>query len=83
MESGYPHFMADGTYSRQQGLQSPRRPRRWLRAAGVVVLLVLIGLFVTSLFRSPNPIWTPITGVVALFVAAMLVRSLRRRDVGR
>ena len=75
--------MADGNYSRQQGLQNPPRPRRWLRAAGVVVLLLLIGLFVTSLFRTPNPVWTPITAVVALFVAAMLVRSFRRRGIGR
>ena len=71
--------MADDNLSREQALQGDRRPRRWLRAAGVVVLV----LFVVSLYRTPNPAWTPITAVLALLVAGLLARDLLRRPGGR
>ncbi len=74
--------MADDNFSREQALQGGRRPRRWLRAAGVVVLVVLVGLFVISLYRTPNPAWTPITAVLGLLVAGLLARDLQRRHVG-
>ena len=56
------------------------RPAKLL--AGVVSVLVLVGLFVTSLFRAPEPAWTVVLAVTAcgLAVAVVLgVRSWRRR----
>lgn len=79
---GYTADMTDGNYSREQVPQD-RRLERWLRIAGVVVLALLIGLLVTSLFRAPNPIWTPITALVALVVAGLVVRSFVRRAKAR
>lgn len=75
--------MGEQHFLRDQALQSGRRPRRWLHAAGVVVLILLVGLFVTSLFRAPNPVWTPITAALALLVAGLLARAVTRRHVGR
>jgi hypothetical protein len=75
--------MGNDDFTREPALQGGRRPRRWLRAAGVGVLVLLVGLFVTTLLRTPNPAWTPITAVLALLVASLLARDVRRRHVGR
>jgi uncharacterized membrane protein YhhN len=72
--------MSQSNYRRDPALQERRRPRRWLWTAGVVVLFLLAGLFVTSLYRTPNPAWTPITAVATAVVAVLLlVGFLRRR----
>ena len=55
---------------------------RWRRPAGVVVLLVLVGLFITSLFRTPNPIWTVITAALAVALAGMLIWDAWHHTVG-
>ena len=47
------------------------------------VLVLLVGLFVTTLYGRRNPAWTPITAVLALLVAGLLARDVRRRHVGR
>jgi len=55
-----------------------RRPRNW---AGAISLVVLAGLFVTSLFRSPNPLFSVVTAVVAVaLLAAVAIGAWRRRD---
>jgi len=61
-----------------------RQVLRWRRPVGLIVLLVLIALFVTSLFRSPNPVWTVVTAILVIGLAAGLVwDALRRRADGR
>ena len=72
--------MADDNLSREQALQGDRRPRRWLRTAGVVVLVLFV---VSRSSATPNPAWTPITAVLALLVAGLLARDLLRRPGGR
>lgn len=54
-----------------------RRPKYW---AGAISLVVLVGLFVTSLFRSPNSFFSVVTAVVAVaLLAAIAVGAWRRR----
>jgi hypothetical protein len=63
-------------------LQDDRKLRPAKLAAGVVSVLVLVGLFVTSLFRAPEPAWTVVLAVTAVGLAtavALGVRSWRRR----
>jgi hypothetical protein len=63
-------------------LQDGRKLRPAKLAAGVVSVLVLLGLFVTSLFRAPERGWTVVLVVTAigLVIAIVLgVRSWRRR----
>ena len=62
-------------------LQDDRKLRPAKLAAGVVSVLVLAGLFVTSLFRAPEPAWTVVLAVTAVGLAiavALGVRSWRR-----
>ncbi|MBN9096640.1 MULTISPECIES: hypothetical protein [unclassified Pseudonocardia] len=61
----------------------PLQDDRWIRRpalmAGVVVELLLIGLFVTTLFRAPNPAWSGWTAAFAIGLPiAMYVRHRRR-----
>ena len=63
-------------------LQDDRRLRPAKPAAGMVSVLVLVGLFVTSLFRAPEPAWTVVligTACALAIVVVMRVRSWRRR----
>jgi hypothetical protein len=59
-----------------------RQVLRWRRPAGLIVLLILVGLCVTSLFRTPNPIWTVVTAALAVAVAGLLIWDARRRTAG-
>ena len=64
-------------------LQDDRKLRRPRLIAGVVSVVVLIGLFVTSLYRAPEPAWTIVLAVIACALAVALVlgvRSGRRRQ---
>ncbi|WP_300007569.1 hypothetical protein [Pseudonocardia sp.] len=65
-----------------QQLQSDRGLLRWKVLAGVTSLALLVGLFVTSLVRVPNPAFTVFAAVTTvLLVSAMtwgLYRSRRR-----
>ena len=65
-----------------RALQEDRGLRGPKVAAGVVSVLVLVGLFVTSLNRAPEPAWTIVLAVTALGLAiavALGVRQWRRR----
>ncbi len=70
---------------RNTEIRQPMQDDRWLRRpaliAGVVVELLLIGLFVTTLFRDPNPAWSGWTAafVVALPIAMYVGRRHRSR----
>lgn len=60
-------------------LQNGARVRRLLVPAGVVVLVLLVGMFVTSLFRAPEPAWSWVLAAVAVGVGLLLVRTVKRR----
>lgn len=67
-----------------EGLQSATRGldrAKWI--AGFVSLAVLAGLFVTSLSRAPNPIFSVITAVVALALLGAITTGAWRRRHGR
>jgi len=53
-------------------LQDDRGLRPAKLAAGVVSVLVL-GLFVTSLFRAPEPAWTVVLAVTACGLAVLII----------
>jgi len=59
-------------------LQSSRGVRRASLVAGFVVLVLIVGLFVTSLVRAPNPMWSVVLAVLAVGIAIGLVSSLVR-----
>ncbi|MHA6783274.1 hypothetical protein ACVGOW_20110 [Pseudonocardia saturnea] len=62
-----------------QRLQTPGRGlvrAKW--AAGTVSLIALAGLFVTSLVRAPNPVFSVIVAVAALGLLAAMVAGARR-----
>jgi hypothetical protein len=59
-----------------------RQVLRWRRPAGFLVLVVLIGLCVTTLFRTPNPVWTVVTGALAVIMAGLLLWDFRLRGAG-
>jgi uncharacterized membrane protein len=80
--AGYIRGMGAPGDRNAEALQDDRGLRRAKLVAGVVSVLVLVGLFVTSLFRAPEPAWTVVLAVTAcgLAVAIVLgVRSRRRR----
>jgi hypothetical protein len=52
------------------------------RPAGHVVLLVVVGLCVVSLFRTPNPIRTVVTAARATAIVGLLVWDARHRTAG-
>jgi archaellum biogenesis protein FlaJ (TadC family) len=60
-------------------LQDDRKLRRAKLAAGIVSVLVLVGLFVTSLFRAPAPAWTVVLIVTACALATVVGLRVRRR----
>jgi 4-amino-4-deoxy-L-arabinose transferase-like glycosyltransferase len=60
-------------------LQSSREVRRAGLVAGFVVLVLIVGLFVTSLVQAPNPMWSIVLAVLAVGIAIGLVSSLARR----
>lgn len=72
-----------GTGDRDGGaLQDDRKLRPAKLAAGIVSVLVLLGLFVTSLFRAPERAWTVVLIVTACALAigvGLRVSSWRRR----
>lgn len=69
----------DGANARQtRALQDDRGLRRWKVVAGLVTLLGLGGLFVTSLLRAPEDAWTAVLGVVTVAVAVLMVAGLVR-----
>ena len=66
-------------HQNNDGLQDDRRLRPAKLAAGVVSVLVLVGLFVTSLFRAPEPAWTVVLIVAAVGLAAVIIIGTRNR----
>jgi protein-S-isoprenylcysteine O-methyltransferase Ste14 len=61
------------------GLQDDRGLRPATLAAGVLSVLVLVGLFATSLFRAPEPAWTVVLIVVTVGLAAAITLGIRKR----
>ena len=66
-------------HQNDDGLQDDRGLRPAKLAAGVLSVLVLIGLFGTSLFRAPEPAWTVVLIVVAVGLAAVIIIGTRNR----
>jgi protein-S-isoprenylcysteine O-methyltransferase Ste14 len=66
-------------HQNDDGLQDDRGLRPAKPAAGVLSVLVLVGLFVTSLFRAPEPAWTVVLIVVAVGLAAAIAIGTRNR----
>ena len=79
---GYVRCMR-GTGDRDSSaLQDDRRLRPAKLTAGMVSVLVLVGLFVTSLLRAPEPAWTVVligTACALVIVVGLRVRGWRRR----
>jgi uncharacterized membrane protein len=63
-------------HQNDDGRQDDRGLRPAKLAAGVLSVLVLVGLFVTSLFRAP---WTVVLMVVAVGLAAVIAIGTRNR----
>lgn len=61
-------------------VRSTRGLRRAGIAAGFMVLVLVVGLFVTSLLRVPDPTWSVLLAVLAVGIAITLASSLRGRD---
>jgi hypothetical protein len=68
---GTPDHRGNGALQDDRGL----RPAKL--AAGIVSVLVLIGLFVTSLFRAPEPAWTGVLIVAAVGLASAITLGVR------
>src|SRR5690349_11401206 len=67
---GYVGCMREGSGDRDgSALQDDRKLRPAKLAAGIVSVVVLVGLFVTSLFRAPEPAWTVVLVVTACALA--------------
>lgn len=60
-------------------LQNGARVRRLLVPAGVVVLVLMVGMFLTSLLRAPEPAWSWVLAAVAAGVALLLAGAAVRR----
>ena len=70
-------------YPRPVDLQNDRNLYRAKLVAGALSVVALVGLFITSLNRGPNPFYTVVVGVVVVGVAAAIglgVARRRRRD---
>lgn len=68
--------------------QSDRLQRdRWLLCAkitvGVLSAVLLGALFVTSLLRAPNDLWTYVTAGIALLILVAIGRAVRARRRSR
>jgi hypothetical protein len=62
-----------------RALQKDRPLRGPKLIAGIVSVIVLIGLFITSLFRAPEPAWTVVLAVTAVALAAAIALGVRHR----
>jgi len=61
------------------GLQSNQKLYRAKLIAGMISVLALVAMFITSLYRAPNPVWSVVVGVTALGLAVVIgVRVARR-----
>ena len=74
-----PRPMSAPGHQNDDGLQDDRGLRPAKLAAGVLSVLVLVGLFATSLFRAPEPAWTVVLIVVAVGLAAVIAVGTRIR----
>jgi protein-S-isoprenylcysteine O-methyltransferase Ste14 len=61
-----------------RALQDDRRLRPAKLAAGFLSVLVLIGMFVTSLSRAPEPAWTVVLALTACGLAVAILLGVRR-----
>lgn len=61
------------------GLQDDRKLDRAKLAVGVVSVIALVAMFLTTLYRAPDPAWTVIVGVTALALAAVIALGVARR----
>ena len=71
--------MTDRNDRDAQALQSDRHLHGWKVAAGVVTVVALVALTVTSVARAPNNVWTIVLPLVATAVVVMLVGGVVRR----
>lgn len=66
------------------GLQDDRKLDRAKLAAGVVSVIALIAMFITTLYRAPDPVWTVVVGVTAVGLTVMIALGVARgRRSGR
>ena len=61
------------------GLQDTARTHGALLVGGVISFLVLAGLFVTSLLRAPNPVYSVVLAIVGVAVGILVVRGFLRQ----
>lgn len=59
-------------------LPSDRRLRTVKVFAGLVSVALLIGLFLTSLNRAPDPAWTFVLAITALVIVVGIALAVRR-----
>jgi hypothetical protein len=71
--------MSDRNDRNARALQSDRHLHGWKVAAGVVTVVALLALTVTSVVRAPNDMWTIVIPLVAVVVVALLVGGVVRR----
>lgn len=67
-----------GTPDDADRLQQDRRLRTVKVVAGLASVALLAGMFVTSLYRAPEPAYTWALAVVALAVLAGIALAIRR-----
>lgn len=60
-------------------LQSDQKLYRAKLVAGMISVLALVAMFITSLYRAPNPVWSVIVGVIALGLAVAIGIGVARR----
>ncbi len=70
--------MHRGNTQRRDVLEHDEWLWRWKLLAGVLSLIALTGLFVTSLARAPNDVWTVVSGAVVVVVAALISHGVWR-----
>lgn len=62
-----------------QRLQTDRGLFRWKLVAGVASVAVLVGLFATSLFRAPNPVFSILVAVATVLLVLVMAWGVVRR----
>lgn len=61
------------------GLQGDQKLYRAKFIAGMISVLALVAMFITSLYRAPNPVWSVVVGVTALGLALAIGVGVARR----
>jgi hypothetical protein len=71
--------MSDRNERDARALQSDQQLHGWKVAAGVVTVVALVALTLTSVARAPNDTWTIVLPLIAAAVVVMLVVGVVRR----